>query len=421
MAIKTWHAILSVTVLSFTVVLAGIPRADWFTMAAASLSAGVTALSLMGTAALLGGRWRFVEARFGGLDRVYVTHKWLGIWALAFACFHFVFRSAMAGWDATPIIELPPFYTRLVRQLSLVALLLIVVLALNRVIPYRSWRWWHKLSGPMFVIVILHWLSIKTPLGIESPAGIWLAAVATLGVAAATYKLLLYPLLSNHAEYEVTAVSTGPAAVHLELAPVQRPLQFTAGQFGFISMKQEGLREPHPFTIASANDANGRVQFVIRSLGDYTQKLVKEARTGMHADIYAPWGRFERPATAKREIWIAGGVGISPFIAWLADSCAPGFEKVTLFYFFSPDRGLPPVDVLNEMTRKRGAEFVPVPTGAASRVFTPRFIEIVHAAGAGSVQISFCGPNGLLKVVQDLMQEHLIPPANLRHEYFEFR
>jgi predicted ferric reductase len=319
MRIKSWHAILFLAALSFALVLAEIPSIHWFTTAALSLAAGVTAFSLMGAAALLGGRWRFIEAQFGGLDRVYLTHKWLGVWALCFASCHLVFKAGMEGWDTAPIMALSPFYTRLVRQLSFVALMLIVMLALNRTIPYSTWRWWHKLSGPLFLVVILHWLSFKTPIAIDDPAGIWLAIIATLGVSAAAYKLLLYPFPSSHAEYRVAAVSAGAAAVHLELAPVRRPLRFTPGQFAFISMKQDGLREPHPFTIASGNDASGTVHFVIRSLGDYTQKLLENTTVGMYADIYAPWGRFERRATAKREVWIGGGVGISPFIAWLTD------------------------------------------------------------------------------------------------------
>ncbi len=421
MRISSWQAIPFLAAVSFALVFAEIPRSDWLTPAALSLASGATAFSLMASAALLGGRWRFVEMAFGGLDRVYRAHKWLGVWALGFASFHLAFKAGMEGWDTASILSLPPFFTRLVRQLSFVALMLIVMLALNRNVPYSTWRWWHKLSGPLFLVVILHWLSIKSPIALTDPAGAWLAIIATLGVAAAAYKLLLYPVLSRHAEYRVTAVSTGAAAIRLELAPVDRPIPFTPGQFAFLSMKEDGLREPHPFTIASGNHADGTVHLVIRSLGDYTQRLLERTTAGMHADLYAPWGQFKRHATAKREIWIGGGVGISPFIAWLADSPAGRFDKVTLFYFFTPGREFPPVDILEGMARERGAEFVPVSAGPADPAFAERFVEIVRRSGAGSVEISFCGPKGLLAVVRSRMREHGIPPANLRHEYFEFR
>ena len=421
MAIRAWQAVAAPAVLATAVTLAALPAGTRLVTGGFSLAAGVAALTLMAAAALLGSRWRWVEHGFGGLDRVYAAHKWMGVWALVLASGHFLFKAGAEGWDVAPILELPGFWTRLVRQLSYVALGLIVMLALNRNIRYSIWRWWHKLSGPLFLIVILHWLSFKSPIAISDPAGVWLAIISTLGVAAAAYKLLLFPFLSSHVEYRVAAVSAGGGAIHLEMEPVQRPLPFTPGQFAFISMKHDGLREPHPFTIASGDDASDRVHFVIRGLGDYTQKLIREAKVGMYADIYAPWGRFKRSLTAKRQIWIAGGVGVSPFIAWLTDPSAVGLDQVTLFYFFTPGREFPPVDVLSKMAHERGAEFVPIPDGPDSPKFNERFSEIVRAAGGESVEISFCGPKGLLKFVRARMREHGIPMANLRHEFFEFR
>src|SRR5690606_1009300 len=88
---RAWQVVAGVTIVTCTLVLAEIPRETWLSTAALSLALGSSALALMGTAALLGGRWQIVETALGGLDRVYLAHKWLAIWALAFASFHFVF------------------------------------------------------------------------------------------------------------------------------------------------------------------------------------------------------------------------------------------------------------------------------------------------------------------------------------------
>ncbi|HEY8354590.1 MAG TPA: ferredoxin reductase family protein [Methylophilaceae bacterium] len=420
MQLKSWQPVVTITVISFALTLAEVPSKDIFTTAAFSLAAGAAALSLMATAAMLGARWTWVETCFGGLDRVYQAHKWLGIWALVLASFHFLFKAGIREWEVASIISLAPDVTRLVRQSSYVALVFIIMLALNRNIPYNVWRWWHKLSGPLFLIVILHWLSFKSPIALDSPAGIWLATVSTLGIVAAVYKLLLYRFFSSHAEYEVVGINRGAGAVHMQLAPVGRAIDFEAGQFGFLRMKAEGLREPHPFTIASARNADGRVDFLIRSLGDYTEKLVANTQIGMRADIYAPYGRFKRSRTARREVWIGGGVGISPFVAWLKDE-ANHFDRVTLFYFYTPGRDFPGVDTLREMAQQRGAELVPVADGPASPVFLARFAEIVKEAGPGAIEVSFCGPKGLLARVRTQLREHGIPEANLRYEFFNFR
>lgn len=418
MHLRTWHAITLIVAVSVAVTMLEVTPDTRFTLAAFSLATGVTALSLMGAAALLGGRFRIVESIFGGLDRVYITHKWLGIWALAFASFHFAFAAEHSAWVTMPIMELPRFGTRLVRQLSFLALMLIVLLALNRKIPYSVWRWWHKLSGPLFLIVILHWLSFRSPIALGEPAGIWLAAMCVAGVAGAAYKLLLYPFFARHGLYRVVGVEPGPQAMHLELEPVRRPIAFHAGQFGFLRIKEDGLREPHPFTIASGRD--GRVHFVIRALGDYTGKLVAHTVPGMHAEIYGPYGRFER-RPAAREVWIAGGVGITPFISWLTDPNAPRCDDVTLFYFFTPGREFPSAELIRRLADERGVAFVPISDGPSSPEFAERVERIASAGDPADVIVSFCGPAPLLDAIRTRIRAAGIPEPNLRREYFEFR
>lgn len=416
---KTRHCLVVLFLITALTLLAEIPPQTWLTSATLSLLLGTVALVYMASSCVLASRWSVVESLFGGLDRVYETHKWLGIWALAFATYHFVFKANLEVWNSVPILELPKYWTRLVRQLSYVALGLIVLLALNRNIPYNLWRWWHKLSGPLFLIVILHWLSFKSPITLASPSGIWLTLCASLGVLAAAYKLVLYPLTARAGEYRVTALERANGALHLTLEPLHKGFAFNAGQFAFLAMQVKGLREPHPFTIASANAANGQISFMIRGLGDYTNALAARAKVGMRADLYAPYGRFKRAAQAEREIWIGAGVGISPFISWLQDPAATDFDKATLVYCFTASRAFPPAEQVQTMARLRGAQFVSNAGGLDRVADTLR--QAVAEAPPHTVHVSFCGPKGLLVKVRELMSAQRIPAANLHSERFEFR
>ena len=413
--------IVPVVLIAFALVASAVPVATWPTTATLSLASGVTAVSLMALAAVLGARWKRVESLFGGLDRIYETHKWLGVWALVFASIHLVFKAGMPDWQTAAILSLPGPVTRLVRQLSFVALMLIVLLALNRKIPYRTWRWWHKLSGPLFLIVVAHWLSFKSPVALASPAGAWLAVVSALGVAGAFWKLLLYPVFSRHAQYRLRSVSANGGAVHLQLVPEGRGIPFAAGQFAFLSFEQDGLREPHPFTIASAEQADGGIDFMVRALGDYTEQLVRDAKPGLVANVYAPFGRFGRAARGRAEIWIAGGVGVTPFIAWLQDAEVTGLEHATFFHFFTPGRELPETLDLPKMAGARGVDLFEIATGPGDAGFRQRFAQIVREAGPSGVDIAFCGPKGLLEQVRALMRDTGVPEGRLRYELFEFR
>lgn len=421
MQLRSWQVITFLVAVSTLLVGIELPAGARFGTAGLSLACGVSALALMAAAAVLGARWTGVEVAFGGLDRVYLAHKWLGIWALGLASVHLLFKAGVPEWQTAAILELPKGWPRLLRQLSFLGLMFIVLLALNRNIAYGTWRWWHKLSGPLFVVVVLHWLSFKQPLPLASPVGAWLLALSALGIAGAAWKLLLYPLLTRSAEYRVVSITPGAAAIHMELEPVKAGIDFHPGQFGFLRMNAQGLREPHPFTIATGKRGDGRVEFVIRALGDYTNRLVADARVGMHAQIQAPFGRFARHAGARREIWIGGGVGISPFIAWLKDQATGPLHSVTLFYFYTPGRDFPELEVMRAMAAARGAELVGVPGGGADPAFVERFAAICREGDPAGIDIAFCGPKGLAPKIREQMRANGVPDANLRYELFEFR
>lgn len=407
--------------LGFALTAQALPSDTWAGTGAVSLGSGVVAVSLMAMAAVLAARWKIVESCFDGLDRVYDVHKWLGVWALVFASVHLVFKAGAPEWQTEAILKLPPAMTRTVRQLSFVALMVIVLLALNRRIPYRTWRWWHKLSGPLFLIVIAHWLSFRSPIALGSPAGLWLAGLSGLGVTAAAYKLLLYPFVSQHAEYQVRSVSANGHTVHMDLDPIGRTIAFRPGQFAFVAFERDGLREPHPFTLAGAERSDGSIAVLIRSLGDYTERLVKEAAPGWVAKVYAPFGRFKRATEDAPEVWIAGGVGVTPFIAWMQDAEAGGFERVSFFHFFTPGREIPGSVDLSAMAQACGVELIGVPDGPDSAEFRRRFADAIERAGPSRVRISFCGPAALLRRVRQMMRETGVRSEQLRYELFEFR
>lgn len=83
-------------------------------------------------------------------------------------------------------------------------------------------------------------------------------------------------------------------------------------------------------------------------MGDYTGTLAQRLRPGQTVRVEGPYGRFdlERRNPKARQIWIAGGIGVTPFLAWL-ESLQP-----------RPDQA--PVAELHYCTRDQdGDAFVP--------------------------------------------------------------
>ena len=158
---------------------------------------------------------------------------------------------------------------------------------------------------------------------------------------------------------------------------------------------------------------------MIRALGDHTKKLNEQGKVGMLADIYAPYGHFKRIAGAKREIWIGAGLGILPFISWQQDTTIGHFERATLVYCFDLARAFPSVERMQEITVQSGVQLVSNPSGSNAMAETIR--KAASEVDQKSIQISFCGPKGLLKKVQELMKENSISAKNIHYEFFDFR
>lgn len=58
----------------------------------------------------------------------------------------------------------------------------------------------------------------------------------------------------------------------------------------------------------------------IKTLGDWTKKLTEEIDIGVQVRVSGPYGGFvSEKENNNQEIWIAGGIGITPFLAFLQD------------------------------------------------------------------------------------------------------
>jgi len=70
----------------------------------------------------------------------------------------------------------------------------------------------------------------------------------------------------------------------------------------------------------------------VKALGDYTSRLIDIVEPGTLAVIGGPHGRFNHTRGTDRQIWIAGGVGVAPFVSWLRaiDEQLP--QAVDFFY-----------------------------------------------------------------------------------------
>jgi len=158
-------------------------------------------------------------------------------------------------------------------------------------------------------------------------------ATGGIGLAFYVYRELIARHLSALHDYQVAAVTgVGPGLTEIALTPLGRPITFSPGQFAMLFLETGAGWRRHPFTISSAPH-DQFLRFTIKALGDDTTRMQTSVRPGMPAIIGGPHGRFDRARGTDRQVWIAGGIGITPFLSWLRAldrQALPG--QVDLFY-----------------------------------------------------------------------------------------
>ena len=125
-----------------------------------ALCAGASAFSLMAVNLFLATRPRFVEPMFGGLDRLYQAHKWIGISLLPLLLFHkFVGmdldgRTVASGLSKT-VVDIAKFAFPVLVVLILLSWLKRLPKKRTDMIPYNIWRIGHRLMGVVFIALAL--------------------------------------------------------------------------------------------------------------------------------------------------------------------------------------------------------------------------------------------------------------------------
>lgn len=389
-----------------------------------ALMAGASAYTLMALNIVLAARLPFVESATGGLDQLYKLHKLSGIAVLFLVVVHtqlkFVQLEGLVapGSLAETSVEIakPAFYL-------LVALLLIsAVKRLPRLKFELPWQWWrmtHLLMGPLFLVFTFHQIFVKAPYDSTSAIRIWLNLLAVVAVASLIWTVI-GPWLRKH-RYEVTDVNRLAGATEVLARPLGRGLRAQAGQFAFLGAAKAGLREAHPFTLSRIGP-DGTVGFCIQPAGDFTRRLRDVLQPGDQLRVEGGYGRFDFRRGGPRQVWIAGGIGITPFLA-MAEALAESAEgrEVVLFHVVREAELATGAERLRALaTAIETFSFHLHDSSVDGRISAERLSDNLPFALESS-EVWYCGPKGLREALQQQWQARGTTPRKVHHEEFEFR
>jgi len=314
---------------------------------------GVLAIGVMSVSMLLALRPVALETHLGGLDKMYRLHKWLGITALVVSVCHWLMAKGPKWATAWGLLERhargprPPLpdgvihaffamqrgLAESVGEWAFYGAAVLMLIALIKWFPYKLFVKTHTVLAIAYLVLAFHTVVLLKWDDWATPIGVLTALLVSGGVVAAAR--ILTGRIARHRTVPGRVVAIEHQSA-LHVVSVQVALDkpwpgHQAGQFAFLTLHPgEGA---HPYTISSAWRGDNRITFTIKALGDYTGKLHQSVALGDAVKVEGPYGRFTFDGASPRQIWIGGGIGITPFIARLqALAHAPDQRSIDLFH-----------------------------------------------------------------------------------------
>jgi len=428
-----WRKNLGITII---IILSLLPVVEWLrlagpsarfysfaaTMASLGQVCGLVGMAMFSLNLILAGRLKSLDNLFYGLNNVYNYHRQIGAIGFSLLLFHPLFL-AVSYLQISVLAAarlLLPIYDTAVTYGIISLLLMIILLGLTFYgsLKYHHWKITHKLMLVAFLFGLFHILSITSDVSGDPWLKTYLVALSLLGLGLGAYRAILSYFLSRPARYRVEALKRRADGItEIIMKPEGRSLNFTAGQFVFVRFNSRSVpAESHPFSVSSAPEQT-EISLTIKSLGDFTAQIPGLA-IGDLALLEGPFGKFSHQnGRHKSQIWIAGGIGITPFLSMIR-GLRDQHYSIDLYYcvgdeaeaVFLPElktiaQANPGVRIIPWYSKERG--YI---TGQA----------ISGQSGLQEKDVFICGPANFMANLKKQLRDLHVATQNIHSEEFKF-
>lgn len=357
-----------------------------------------------------------VTARLGGIATLYRWHHLSGSLAYLLLLIH-PLALAINGLDESPLVAwqtLSPADQTWPEWLGWLALLLLMAGLAGSFGPRLAYRPWRALHWALAGGVALGLAHLYALLGNAVPVLLVIAAcTVSLG-----WRLLISDLGWQAAPYQVESIAhCADRSIELTLVPCARALSAKPGQFVLAAFSDgphfHACGEFHPFTLSAIED-RGRLRIAIKALGRCTRRL-QNLEAGVLVRLQGPFGEAAAP-TIQPRLWIAGGIGITPFMAILRNET--GGPPTSLIHLFRSPGEAPFLEELKARSGQDGFDYRPVATGDCIPDLATLLDTITDLPARAA---HLCGPPALVDSAHTALLARGVPPGAIHSDRFDFR
>ncbi len=405
---------------------------------------GIVAMGAMSVIMIIATKAQWFENWLDGLDKSYRLHKWLGITALVTSVIHWAIVSS-PGWAMdlglleprqrhgppdgemeTGINSMEALFGSLrdpaegLGEKAFYIGVILMVVALIPRISYKRFFQTHFILAIAYLVLVFHSV-VLMPFELWShPLGWIMGALMFAGTVSAVLILARRHGKSRISKGVISKLIHHPSMRTLitSVKLDERWNGHKAGQFAFVTFDDKEGK--HPFTIASTwNKKSRELTFMIKELGDHTAKLPHQLKEGDEVIVEGPYGRFTFEDSKDRQIWVSGGIGITPFIAGLKERANGGSQQMVDLFHVTPaitpemeeqlraDAKAANID-LHLIIDQKGTAF----NADLLRKKVPNWKE---------ASVWFCGPAAMGQALKDQLEKTGLNGSNFHQELFDMR
>jgi predicted ferric reductase len=282
---------------------------------------------------------------------------------------------------------------------------------------YERWLTAHRLTGLFVLAAVVHGAIVDPVLHRSPLLRVVFLTVGSLGVIAYVYREIFARYFVPIYDYSVAEVRRlNESTLDVALNPVRGALSFAPGQFVFLALGGPGGWERHPFSVSNS-PSDSRVELTIKAAGDYTRELFDKLRPGVPAKLAGPFGGFDYRRGGHDQVWIAGGIGITPFISWIRSLDGEFDRDIDFYYSVAHSGDAIYLDEIRSAANRHPS--LRVHLVCADTDGRLSMDDVIDAVSTGtSPWFYMCGPPPMMKAFSGDLRHRGVPNSRVRWEQF---